>query len=216
MRKLNVAVLISGRGSNMQALVESCRPSNSCAKIKCVISNKPGAAGLTTAARSGVQTHVIDQTKFLDRAAFELELTRLLLSSDIDLICLAGFMSLLSSDFVNRWNNKIINIHPSLLPSFKGLNTHTRVLAAGARVSGCTVHFVREKMDEGPIILQAATAVHFDDTAETLAERVLTLEHRCYPLALQWIAEGRIHIFEERVTVDNAPSKDTWFINPAP
>ena len=96
------------------------------------------------------------------------------------------------------------------------MNTHTRVLAAGARVSGCTVHFVREKMDEGPIILQAATAVHFDDTAETLAERVLTLEHRCYPLALQWIAEGRIHIFEERVIVDSAPSRDAWFINPAP
>ena len=213
---MKVAVLISGRGSNMQALVNSCRSSNSCAKIKCVISNNPDAAGLHKAASSGVQTHVVDQKQFQDQAAFEIELARLLLSSDIDLICLAGFMSLLSGDFVSRWHNKIINIHPSLLPSFKGLNTHTRVLAAGARVSGCTVHFVREKMDEGPIILQAATAVHFDDTAETLAERVLTLEHRCYPLALQWIAEGRIHIFEERVTVDSAPSRDAWFINPAP
>ena len=125
-------------------------------------------------------------------------------------------MSLLSNDFVSRWHNKIINIHPSLLPSFKGLNTHTRVLSAGARVSGCTVHYVREKMDEGPIILQGATAVHPGDTAETLAERVLTLEHRCYPLALKLIAEGRIHISEERVTVDNAPSRDAWFISPAP
>ena len=196
--------------------MNSCRSSNSCAKIKCVISNNPDAPGLHKAANSGVQTHVVDQNNFQNQAAFEIELARLLLSSDIDLICLGGFMSLLSGDFVSRWHNKIINIHPSLLPSFKGLNTHTRVLAAGARVSGCTVHFVREKMDEGPIILQAATAVHFDDTAETLAERVLTLEHRCYPLALQWIAEGRIHIFEERVIVDSAPSRDAWFINPAP
>ena len=151
---------------------------------------------------------------FSDRGAFESELIEKLEVAETDLVCLAGFMRLLTPIFVNHWRDRLINVHPSLLPAFKGLHTHRRVLELGARFTGCTVHFVRPEMDDGPIIIQAATPVHPDDTDERLAERVLHLEHRCYPLAVRWIAEGRVRIINERAIIANADITKTWLINP--
>ena len=211
---MRVAVLISGRGSNMKALVESCKAPASPANIVCVVSNRPHARGLDLAKQSGIEIHTVEQKNYPDRLAFEAELNAILTSTDIELVCLAGFMSLLTEDFVKRWHNRLINIHPSLLPAFKGLNTHKRVLVSGVRISGCTVHYVRSKMDEGPIIIQAATTVQSNDTEETLSARVLELEHQCYPLALKWIAEGRIQVIDEKVTIENLSEISNQFISP--
>ena len=211
---MRVAVLISGRGSNMRALISSCRTNEGPAEIVRVISNHPDAAGLSVALDSGIKTEIVDHRRFADRASFESELGSTLKSADIELICLAGFMRLLSPDFVNHWRDRLINIHPSLLPAFRGLDTHRRVIESGVRITGCTVHFVRPKMDDGPIIILAATPVHSDDTYERLAERVLDLEHRCYPLAVRWIAEGRVKVINERAIIANADITKTWLINP--
>jgi len=211
---MRVAVLISGRGSNMQALIDSCRTAESPAEIVLVISNHPSAAGLSIASNSGIEVAVVDHKNFADRTAFESELGRTLKSASIELVCLAGFMRLLSPDFVNNWRNRLVNIHPSLLPAFKGLNTHKRVIETGVRVTGCTVHFVRPEMDDGPIIVQAAVPVRPDDTERKLAERVLKVEHHCYPIAVRWIAEGRVRVIDERAIIDNSNTTKTWLINP--
>jgi phosphoribosylglycinamide formyltransferase 1 len=190
--KKRVAILISGRGSNMTALIEAARAEDYPAEIALVISNRPQAAGLDRARSFGIPTMVIDHTlSGGDRAAFEQTLDQTLRDHTIDLVCLAGFMRLLTPWFVLRWSGRMLNIHPSLLPQFKGLNTHRRALEAGAERHGATVHFVVAEMDAGPIVAQESIAVYADDTEETLAARVLELEHQIYPLALRAVAHGQ-------------------------
>jgi phosphoribosylglycinamide formyltransferase-1 len=203
MARLRVAVLISGRGSNLRALIEAAADPAYPAAIVLVVSNVPDAAGLAHATEFGIPTAVIDHREFGSRSGFEAELDRVLAAHGTEFICLAGFMRLLTAGFVERWRNRVINIHPSLLPKFKGLDTHARVLAAGETRSGCTIHFVRPDMDTGPVILQAEIPVRPGDTEDTLAARVLEAEHRSYPQALKAIAEGRVRIDRERVIVDD-------------
>ncbi len=214
MSELSLAILISGRGSNMQALVEACAEPGFPARVATVISNRSDAAGLATAASHGIATAVVDHKRFADRETFELALDTAIDESGAELVCLAGFMRLLGADFVDRRDNRLINIHPSLLPAYKGLDTHERVLADGARFAGCTVHFVRSAMDAGPIIVQAAVPVLADDTAESLAARVLAQEHRIYPLAVRWIAEDRVSLYDNRVSVAGAAAAAEALINP--
>jgi phosphoribosylglycinamide formyltransferase-1 len=176
----------------------------------------PGAAGLVRAKAAGIPTLVIDHKAFAGRSGFEEALHEALRARDVELVCLAGFMRLLTDHFVGRWRDRLINIHPSLLPAFRGLRVHARVIAFGARFSGCTVHFVRPAMDDGPIIVQAVVPVHGDDDVERLAARVLAEEHRIYPLAVRLIAESRTRVVEERVMVIGARAPAIAMINPAP
>jgi phosphoribosylglycinamide formyltransferase 1 len=190
--KKRVAILISGRGSNMIALIEAAHADDYPAEIALVISNRPEATGLDRARSFGIPTAVIDHKLFGgDRAAFERTLDQTLRDRGIDLVCLAGFMRLLTPWFVDRWSGRMINIHPSLLPQFRGVDTHRRALEAGVARHGATVHFVVSEMDAGPIVVQDSIAVHADDTEETLAARVLELEHQIYPRALRAVAQGR-------------------------
>jgi phosphoribosylglycinamide formyltransferase 1 len=212
--KCRTAVLISGRGSNLQALIEACRRPRASAAIALVVSNVPGAPGLEHAKAAGIATRVIDHRAFGARRAFEEVLSDALEASAIELVCLAGFMRVLSSWFVERWRDRLLNIHPSLLPAFPGLDTHGRALEAGVRLHGCTVHFVRAELDAGPIVVQGAVPVWPDDTTESLAARVLEVEHRCYPLALELVASGRARVVDERVGIVGATSPDAVLINP--
>jgi phosphoribosylglycinamide formyltransferase 1 len=216
MAKLRVGILISGRGSNMRALIEACASSGYPAEIVVVISNVPEAPGLARAAAAGIATLVIDHKAYIERSAFDDALHAALLSRKVDLICLAGFMRLLTEAFVGRWHDRLVNIHPSLLPAFRGLRVHERVIQCGARFSGCTVHFVRPAMDDGPIIVQAVVAVHADDDPERLAARVLAKEHRIYPLAVRLIAEGRARVVAERVVITGARAPSLGLLNPEP
>ena len=196
--KKRVAVLISGRGSNMTALIEAAKPDDYPAAIVVVISNRPDAAGLERARAEGIATALVDHRPFGDdREAFESALDAELHRHRIDLVCLAGFMRLFTPSFVERWRGRMLNIHPALLPQFKGLHTHRRALAAGVREHGATVHFVVPEMDAGPIIAQDAVPVLEGDTEDSLARRVLAVEHRLYPQALRLVAEGRISIAAE-------------------
>ena len=214
MAKLRVGILISGRGSNMRALIDACAESGYPAEIVVVISNVPEAPGLARAAAAEIDTLVIDHTAYVERSAFEDALHAALLSRNVDLVCLAGFMRLLTDAFVDRWHDRLINIHPSLLPAFRGLRVHERVIAYGARFSGCTVHFVRPAMDDGPIIVQAVVAVQADDDPERLAARVLAEEHRIYPLAVRLIADGRTRVIDERVVIAGARAPSMGLRNP--
>ena len=190
--KKRVAILISGRGSNMTALIEAADGKDYPAEIALVISNRPDAPGLASARAASVATAIVDHTRFGDeRETFEHALDGELRKSRIDLVCLAGFMRLLTPWFVTRWSGRMLNIHPSLLPQFKGLHTHRRALEAGMKRHGATVHFVVTEMDSGPIVAQDSVAVREGDTEETLAARVLELEHKLYPRALRALAEGR-------------------------
>jgi len=192
MSRKRVAVLISGRGSNMTALIEAAKAQDYPADIALVVSNRPDAMGLTRAREAGIPTVVVDHLRFgEDREAFERALDAELVAHRIDLVCLAGFMRLLTPWLVTRWSGRMLNIHPALLPQFKGLNTHRRAIEAGAKRHGATVHFVSLEMDAGPIILQESIPVFAGDTEDTLAKRVLEVEHRIYPQALQLVAEGR-------------------------
>lgn len=190
--KLRVAVLISGRGSNMMALIEAAKAADYPAAIVLVLSNNPDAAGLAYAREAAIATAVVDHRSFKDnRADFERALDAQLHAHRADFVCLAGFMRLLTPEFVRRWSGRMLNIHPALLPMFKGLHTHRRALDAGVREHGATVHFVVPEMDSGPIVLQGSVPVHDGDTEESLAQRVLGVEHRIYPQALRMVAEGR-------------------------
>jgi phosphoribosylglycinamide formyltransferase-1 len=192
MNRKRVAVLISGRGSNMSALIEAAKAKDYPAEIVLVVSNRPDAAGLARANEAGVATALIDQRQFGEnREAFERALDDELRKYRIDIVCLAGFMRLLTAWFIGRWSGRILNIHPALLPEFKGLNTHRRALEAGAKRHGATVHFVVEETDAGPVISQQSVPVLQGDTEEMLAARVLEIEHRIYPQALRLVAEGR-------------------------
>ncbi len=213
---LKVGVLISGRGSNLQSLIAACAAENFPAQIACVISNKASAKGLDYAKAANIPALTISHKDYPDRQSFEAALDAKLNEHQVQLVCLAGFMRLLTAWFTARWQDRLVNIHPSLLPSFPGVDTHEKVIDYGAKLTGCTVHFVRAEMDHGPIILQVAVPVLQDDTADTLAERVLKAEHAAYPTALRLIAENRVNIYEERAfIVDSAASGEALF-NPAP
>jgi phosphoribosylglycinamide formyltransferase 1 len=209
MSRKRVAVLISGRGSNMAALIEAANDKKYPAEIALVVSNRPDAGGLHIARAAGIATEVVDHAAFgKDRAAFERALQAVLTSHHIDLVCLAGFMRLLTPGFVGLWPERMLNIHPALLPAFKGLDTHKRALQAGMKVHGATVHFVVPEMDSGPIITQGAVAVHAGDTEEKLSARVLDVEHRIYPLALSLVAQGRVRVVDGRCLIDGVPVPD--------
>lgn len=213
-----VGVLISGRGSNMQALIAACKAPDYPAEIATVISNRPGAAGLELARNAGIKTVTIDHKAFKDRAAFEADLHQALLAAGTDIVCNAGFMRILTEEFVAAWQGRLLNIHPSLLPAFKGLHIHERVLKAGAKITGCTVHFVSPEMDSGAIIAQAAVPVRDGDTPETLAKRVLAAEHRLYPSVLALLADGKVKLSHGRAvlseTLNAAPVAAAMFSPP--
>lgn len=206
MNRKRVAVLISGRGSNMAALIEAAKAKDYPAEIALVVSNQPEAGGLLVARAADIATEIVDHTKFSgDRNRFEHEIQALLDKYRIEIVCLAGFMRLLTADFLDNWQWRILNIHPALLPDFKGLDTHRRVLEAGATVHGATVHFVVPEMDSGPVIARGTIPVRPGDGEEALAVRVLKVEHRIYPLALKLVAEGRVQIKNSHVLIDGVP-----------
>ena len=206
MNRKRVAVLISGRGSNMGALIEAAKAKDYPAEIALVVSNQPGAGGLLVARTADIATEIVDHSKFSgDRNRFEHEIQALLEKYRIEIVCLAGFMRLLTADFLDKWQWRILNIHPALLPDFKGLDTHRRVLEAGVTVHGATVHFVVPEMDSGPVIARGAITVRPGDSEEALAVRVLKVEHRIYPLALKLVAEDRVQIKNSHVLIDGVP-----------
>ncbi len=218
-RRKRLGVLISGRGSNLAALIEACKASDYPADIALVISNRPEAPGLHYAESAGIPTQVIDHKRFAGRADFDRALNDALSSSGVELVCNAGFMRLLTPGFVESWRDRHLNIHPSLLPAFRGLETHQRAIDAGVRISGCTVHFVRAQMDDGPIIAQAGVPVLPDDDADTLAARVLRAEHRLYPWAVRLVASGGVKVADERVIYSGdipQPADASLFVPPPP
>ncbi len=214
MAKLKLAVLISGRGTNLQALIDACAVAAFPAESVLVSSNEADAKGLDRAHAAGLPTTVIDHRGFAERVDFDVRLSDAIRAGGAGLVCLAGFMRVVTESFVREWRNRLINIHPSLLPAFRGLNTHARAIEAGVRFAGCTIHFVRAEMDAGPSIVQAAVPVRPDDTAETLAERVLAEEHRIYPQAVRLIAEGRIRVADETVRISGGKVPETALSNP--
>ena len=214
--KRRVAILISGRGSNMAALIKAATEKDFPAEIAVVISNRADAGGLEKARASGVPTVTIESKSFgKDRSAFEAALQSALDQHRIDLICLAGFMRLFTAEFVRRWYGRMLNIHPSLLPSFPGLDPHGQALKAGVKISGATVHFVIPETDAGPILMQGAIAVRDDDTADELAARILEIEHRIYPDALRLVAAGRIRLDGDTCKTTGSAASDATLISPA-
>ena len=215
MSRKRVAILISGRGSNMAALIEAAKANDYPAEIVLVLSNRPEAPGLKVARAAGIATEVVDHKRYgKDRATFDQAMQQVLDRHDIELVCLAGFMRLLTDGFVKAWQGRMMNIHPALLPAFKGLDTHKRALEAGAKIHGATVHFVVPEMDSGPIIAQGAVAVHDNDTEASLAARVLQVEHRIYPLALRLVAQSRVRIENGRCLIDGVPVPDAASLLP--
>ncbi|MEV4609679.1 phosphoribosylglycinamide formyltransferase [Neorhizobium sp. LMR1-1-1.1] len=192
--KKRVVVFISGGGSNMVSLADTCAEPGFPAEIVAVISDKPTAGGLAKAEARGIRTFVFERKAYAGKAEHEAAILDALADINPDIICLAGYMRLISGDFIRPYEARILNIHPSLLPLFPGLHTHQRAIDAGMKIAGCTVHFVTEGMDEGPIVAQAAVPVTSDDTADTLAGRVLTVEHKLYPMALRLLAEGKVRM----------------------
>jgi phosphoribosylglycinamide formyltransferase 1 len=215
MARKRVAVLISGRGSNMASLIEAAKAQDYPAEIALVISNRPDAVGLELARKASVPTAVVDHRPHgKDRAAFERVLQHALDEHGIELICLGGFMRLFTADFVLHWQGRMLNIHPALLPSFPGLDPHGQALRAGVKISGATVHFVIPETDAGPIIAQVAVPVREDDTADTLAARVLAVEHRIYPLALKLVAQGRVRIVGGRSLIEGGAASEDFLMTP--
>ncbi len=214
MTKLQLGVLISGRGSNLQALIDACTETDYPAEIVIVISNRADAKGLDRARAADIPTRVIEHTAYGDRESFDRDVDAALRTAGAQLICLAGFMRILSAWFVGHWPDRVVNIHPSLLPAFKGTDSHAQALAAGVKISGCTVHFVSPEMDAGPIIMQAAVPVLADDDADSLAARVLTAEHQCYPRAVRLIAENRVIVEDSRVILTGDGEAAGTLFNP--
>jgi phosphoribosylglycinamide formyltransferase-1 len=212
--RLALGVLISGRGSNLQALIDACADPAFPARIAVVLSNRADAGGLERAAAAGIASAVVAHRDHPDREGFERAVDRVLRDAGVGLVCLAGFMRVLTPWFVNAWADRLINIHPSLLPAFPGLDTHRRAIEAGVRFHGCTVHFVRADVDSGPIVVQAAVPVLQDDDEARLAARVLASEHRCYPLAVRLVAEGRVRIVGGRAVVEGAVAPPAAALNP--
>lgn len=214
MTRAKLAVLISGRGTNLQSLIDAAKDPDFPAEIGLVISNRPGAKGLERASAEGIPQYVIDHKDFQNREDFDAALNDCLKMSKADYVCLAGFMRMLTPDFVNDWRGKLINIHPSLLPAFKGINVHERMIDAGVKLAGCTVHFVSAEMDAGPIIGQAAVPVMPGDDAETLAARVLEQEHKLYPACVALIASGKARLSGGVVNFDSGVNADDALSNP--
>ena len=214
MIRKRVGILISGRGSNLQALINACKRRDYPAEIVLVVSNVPQAQGLLRAEAALIPTLTINHKDFPDREAFDAAHGAALKEAGVELLCNAGFMRLHTPGFVESWRDRHLNIHPSLLPAFRGLHTHERVIAAGCKISGCTVHFVRAEMDEGPIVAQAVVPVLADDTAETLALRVLEAEHRLYPHARALVASGAVSVQGERVIDTNDQAQAPLFSPP--
>jgi phosphoribosylglycinamide formyltransferase-1 len=214
--KRRVAILISGRGSNMAALIQGAAATDFPAEIVAVISNRADAPGLLKARSSGLPALVIESKPFgADRAAFEVALQAVLDQHGIELICLGGFMRLFTAEFVQRWYGRMLNIHPSLLPSFPGLDPHGQALRAGVKISGATVHFVTPQTDAGPILMQGAVSVTDHDTPDTLAERVLEIEHRIYPEALRLLASGMVRLEGEICKTGQSVGSGNFLISPA-
>ncbi len=211
----NIVILISGRGSNMEAMLAERAAGRLPVNIAAVISNRPDAKGLETAARAGITVRSLDHKAFAGREAFDEALAACIDEFAPDLVVLAGFMRILTPAFVTRYEGRLLNIHPSLLPSFPGLHTHQRALEEGVRIHGCTVHFVTAALDHGPVVVQAAVPVFDDDSEDSLADRVLRQEHRIYPQAVRWFAEGRLHLDGGRVRLVDAPTDETALIAPS-
>ena len=212
---LPVVILISGRGSNLQAIIDAVANGTLPIEIRAVISNRPKASGLQRAAQAGISTAVVDHSLYPDRAAFDQALQQCIERFQPELVVLAGFMRILTPDFVNHYRGHMLNIHPSLLPEFPGLHTHQRALQSGCRQHGASVHFVTAAVDGGPVILQAVVAVHEDDTETTLAGRVLAQEHRLYPLAIRWYAEQRLQLDDSgKAVLDGKPISEPVVLTP--
>ena len=211
-----IVILISGRGSNMASLIKAVADGSLPVRIAAVLANRADAEGLTTAAAAGIATHVVDHRSFASREDFDSALAAAIDGFAPDLVVLAGFMRILSDGFVSHFAGRLINIHPSLLPSFPGLHTHQRALDEGVRVHGCTVHFVTPALDHGPIIVQAAVPVVDGDDAARLAARVLAQEHRIYPLAVRWFAEGRLQLCAGRVVLSAPQDGEGALVSPCP
>jgi phosphoribosylglycinamide formyltransferase-1 len=216
MAKLKVGILISGRGSNMAALIDAARASDYPAEVACVVSNVPDAAGLAVARAAGIPAAAISHKGFADRESFDRAVSAELEKHGVGLVALAGFLRIQSPWFPMRWKDRIVNIHPSLLPSFKGLHVQQQAIDAGVRLSGCTVHFVVPELDSGPIIAQAAVPVLAGDTAETLSARILRQEHRLYPQVVRWLAEGRVAVTDGRVLLQGIAPGDALLFSAEP
>ena len=216
MTTIDAVVLISGRGSNLTALLAAADAGQLGARIVGAISNRPGALGLQSAAARGIATRVVDHRQFVERAQFDAALAEAIDAFNPQLVILAGFMRILGETFVRHYQGRLLNIHPSLLPAYPGLDTHRRALADGVRIHGCTVHFVTPALDHGPVIIQAAVPVLDDDDEATLAARVLAQEHRIYPQAVRWFAEGRLQLQDSRVRLHAAQDDTAALIAPSP
>ncbi len=213
-KTLKVGVLISGRGSNLKSLLDACATPGFPARIVTVVSNRPDAGGLEHARAAGVAAEVVDHKAFEGKEAFEAAVTAALEGAEVELLCLAGFMRVVSAGFVRHWQDRMINIHPSLLPLFPGLDTHARALAAGVKLHGCSVHYVNEEVDGGPIIGQAAVPVLPGDDPDSLAARVLAAEHRLYPACLRLLAEGKVALKDGRAEVSGDFDPSAQLLNP--
>jgi len=214
MPKARIAILISGRGSNMKALIEACADPDFPAEVALVISNRPKAPGLETAGKAGIRREIVNHKDFPNREEFEASLNDRLRAAKVDYICLAGFMRVLTAGFASDWRGRLINIHPSLLPSFEGLHVHERMIEAGVKVAGCTVHFVSAEVDAGPIIGQAVVPVLPGDDADKLAARILEQEHRLYPACLKLLVEGNARLTAGTVTYDPSVIAEGALLNP--
>jgi len=215
-KKLHIGVLASGGGTNLQSIIDRCQDGSLDAEIAVVICNNPGAGALERAAQAGITTRCINHRDFSHREAFDTAVVSALQESGVELVVLAGFMRIITQTFIDAFPDRVINIHPALLPSFPGLHVQQQAIDYGARFSGCTVHFVDGGVDTGPILIQAVVSVLQDDTAETLAARILEQEHRIYPRAIQLIAEDRVRVNGRRVTIDPAcPANRSALINPS-
>lgn len=214
MAKLRLGVMISGSGTNLQALIDACQTTDYPAEISVVISNRPNAKGLDRAKKAGIEAVAIDHKLYDDRADFETAIHECLQEHRVQLVCLAGFMRILNPEFVNRWKDRMINIHPSLLPSYKGLHTHARAIEDGVRFGGCTIHYVRPEMDNGPIIMQTAVPIAADETEESLAAKTLAYEHQMYPAAVRMIAEGKARVSGNRVVFKDIELGSYGLISP--
>lgn len=216
MSTTKLAIFISGRGSNMQSILDACESDNFPAEVVLVVSDTPGAEGLAKAEKAGIAHATIERSNYDDKQAFEDALDRVVRESGAEMICLAGFMRVLGAHFVNKWDNKILNIHPSLLPSFRGLHTHQQALDAGVRFSGCTVHIVRPALDDGPIVVQAVVPVNEGDTADSLSARILHYEHVLYPEAIRLLCTGEAKVVGDKVDIAKGRWQVTGLVNPAP
>ena len=215
-KKLRIGVLASGGGTNLQSIIDRCQDDSLDAEIAVVICNNPGAGALERAAQAGIASRCINHRDFSSREDFDTAVVSALQESGVELVVLAGFMRIITQTFIDAFPDRVINIHPALLPSFPGLHVQQQAIDYGARFSGCTVHFVDGGVDTGPILIQAVVPVLQDDTAETLAARILEQEHRIYPRAIQLIAENRVHINDRQVSIEPAcPTGQSALVNPA-